>query len=29
VHAVLQEVFGQALRIERMGERFVAMPNLD
>ncbi|HEY0821099.1 MAG TPA: ABC transporter ATP-binding protein [Rhizobacter sp.] len=29
VHAALQEVFGHALRIERLGERFVAMPNLD
>lgn len=28
VHAVLQEVFGHALRIERIGERFVAIPHL-
>ncbi|WOB10388.1 ABC transporter ATP-binding protein [Piscinibacter gummiphilus] len=29
VHARLQEVFGHALRIERIGERFVAIPYLD
>lgn len=29
VHATLQEVFGHALRIARVGERFVAIPHLD
>lgn len=29
VHAALQEVFGHALRIQRVGERFVAIPHLD
>ncbi|MBL0727009.1 ABC transporter ATP-binding protein [Piscinibacter sp. HJYY11] len=28
VHATLQEVFGHALRIQRVGERFVAIPDL-
>jgi iron complex transport system ATP-binding protein len=28
VHAALQEVFAHALRIQRLGERFVATPNL-
>ena len=28
VHATLQEVFGHALRIQRVGERFVAIPHL-